>query len=71
MKSKILLAFKKCKKEKRPALVTYVVAGDNTIKNSFKILNSIAKYADILEWVFPIIHQLPMGARFKTVHTEH
>ena len=32
MKSKILLAFKNVK-EKRPALVTYVVAGDNTIKN--------------------------------------
>ena len=26
MKSKITLAFKKCKKEKRPALITYTVA---------------------------------------------
>ena len=48
-KSPISLAFKNCKKEKRPALVTFTVAGDNTKKNSLKILNSIAKYADILE----------------------
>ena len=32
-KSQINLAFKKCKKEKRPALLTYTVAGDNTKKN--------------------------------------
>ena len=30
MKSKIALAFDNCKKEKRPALITYTVAGDNT-----------------------------------------
>ena len=30
MKSKISSAFEKCKKEKRPALLTYTVAGDNT-----------------------------------------
>jgi tryptophan synthase alpha chain len=36
MKSKISLAFKKCKKEKRPALITYTVAGDNTKNNSLK-----------------------------------
>ena len=41
MKSKIKLAFEKCKKEKRPVLLTYTVAGDNTKKNSLKILNSI------------------------------
>ena len=41
MKSKITLAFEKCKKEKRPALITYTVAGDNTKKNSLKILNSL------------------------------
>ena len=39
MKSKIKLAFEKCKKEKRPALITYTVAGDNTIDNSLKILS--------------------------------
>ena len=42
MKSKIALAFKRCKKEKRPALITYTVAGDNTKSNSLKILNSIS-----------------------------
>ena len=31
MKSKITLAFDNCKKEKRPALITYTVAGDNDI----------------------------------------
>ena len=30
--SPINLAFKKCRKEKRPALLTYTVAGDNTKK---------------------------------------
>ncbi len=59
MKSKIHLAFKKCKKEKRPALITYTVAGDNTKRNSLKILNSIAKYADILELGFP--HNTPIA----------
>ena len=49
MKSKISLAFKKCKKEKRPALITYTVAGDNTKNNSLKILKTISKHADLLE----------------------
>ena len=31
--SQINLAFKKAKREKRPALLTYTVAGDNTKKN--------------------------------------
>ena len=34
MRSKIDLAFKKCREEKRPALITYTVAGDNTKNNS-------------------------------------
>ena len=59
MKSKIKLAFEKCKKEKRPALITYTVAGDNTKKNSLKILNSIARYADVLELGFP--HNTPIA----------
>ena len=53
MKTKIALAFEKCKKEKRAALVTYTVAGDNTKSNSLKILNTISKHADILELGFP------------------
>ena len=59
MKSKIALAFEKCKKEKRPALITYTVAGDNTKNNSLKILNSISKHADILELGFP--HNTPIA----------
>ena len=58
-KSAISLAFKNCKKEKRPALITFTVAGDNTKKNSLKILNSIAKHADILELSF--LHNCPIA----------
>ena len=49
MNSKINLAFKKCKEEERPALITYIVAGDNNKDNSLKILNKISKHADICE----------------------
>ena len=59
MKSKIILAFEKCKKEKRPALITYTVAGDNTKENSLKILNKISQHADILELGFP--HNTPIA----------
>ena len=59
MKSNISLAFKNCKKEKRPALITFTVAGDNTKENSLKILNSISKHADILELSF--LHNCPIA----------
>ncbi len=59
MKSSIALAFENCKKEKRPALITYTVAGDNTKSNSLKILNKISKHADILELGFP--HNTPIA----------
>ena len=59
MKSKISLVFKKCKKEKRPALITYTVAGDYTKNDSLKILNVISKHADILELGFP--HNCPIA----------
>ena len=59
MNSKIALAFQNCKKEKRPALITYTVAGDNTKNNSLKILNEISKHADILELGFP--HNTPIA----------
>ena len=59
MKSNISLAFENCKKEKRPALVTYTVAGDNNKNNSLKILNSISKYADICELGF--VHNCPIA----------
>ena len=59
MRSKISIAFEKCKKEKRSALITYTVAGDNTKNNSLKILNAISKHADILELGFP--HNTPIA----------
>ena len=59
MKSKIALAFENCKKQKRAALITYIVAGDNTKNNSLKILNAISKHADILELGFP--HNTPIA----------
>ena len=46
-------------KTKRPALITFTVAGDNTKNNSLKILNSISKYVDILNYHFP--HNTPIG----------
>ena len=59
MKSQIAMAFEKCKKERRAALITYTVAGDNTKSNSLKILNTISKHADILELGFP--HNTPIA----------
>jgi len=59
MRSKIGIAFEKCKKEKRAALITYTVAGDNTKNNSLKILNAISKHADIIELGFP--HNTPIA----------
>ena len=59
MKSKIALAFDNCKREKRPALITYTVAGDSTKEISYKILNKISQHADILELGFP--HNTPIA----------
>ncbi len=59
MNSNIALAFKKCRKEKRPALISYTVAGDNTKNNSLKILNTISKHVDIIELGFP--HNTPIA----------
>ena len=59
MKSKIFEAFEKCKKEKRPALLTYTVAGDNTKNKSLEIIKSIAQHADIIELGFP--HNTPVA----------
>ena len=57
--SLINLVFKKIKKENRPALLTYTVAGDNNKKKSLEILKSIAEYADICEIGFP--HNTPIA----------
>ncbi len=59
MRSNIALVFEKCKKEKRPALITYTVAGDYTKSKSLEILNKISKHADILELGFP--HNTPIA----------
>ena len=58
--------FIKTKKENRPALLTYTVAGDNTKKKSLEILKSISKYADICELGFP--HNTPIadGGQIQT-----
>ena len=58
--------FIKTKKEKRPALLTYTVAGDNTKKKSLEILKSISRYADICELGFP--HNTPIadGGQIQT-----
>ena len=66
MISSISQAFNFAKKENRPALLTYTVAGDNTKKNSLKILKSISKHADICELGFP--HNTPIadGGQIQT-----
>ena len=66
MISSISKAFNSAKKEGRPALLTYTVAGDNTKNNSLKILKSISKYADICELGFP--HNTPIadGGQIQT-----
>ena len=59
MISKISKAFEECKKERRPALLTYTVAGDNTKKKSLEIIKSIAQYTDIIELGIP--HNTPVA----------
>ena len=57
--SLIKKAFQICKKEKRPALLTFTVAGDNTHKNSLEILKSISPFVDICEMGMP--HNTPVA----------
>tara|TARA_Y100001954_G_scaffold54056_1_gene57772 strand:- start:149 stop:949 length:801 start_codon:yes stop_codon:yes gene_type:complete len=66
MNSLIKKAFQIAKNEKRPALITYTVAGDNTKKKSLEILKSISNYADICELGFP--HNTPIadGGQIQT-----
>ena len=62
----INLAFKNAKEKKRPALLTYTVAGDNTKKKSLEILKSISNDVDICEIGFP--HNTPIadGGQIQT-----
>ena len=64
--SLIAKSFKNAQREKRPALITYTVAGDNTKKKSLEILKSISEYADICELGFP--HNTPIadGGQIQT-----
>ena len=66
MLNPISLAFEKAKQENRPALLTYIVAGDNSKNQSIEILKSISKYADILE--IGLTHNTPEadGKKKKT-----
>ena len=66
MLNPISVAFKKAKEEKRPALLTYTVAGDSSKKQSLDILKSISKSADILEVGVP--HNTPVadGSQIQT-----
>ena len=66
MSSLLKKAFLNAKKENRPALLTYTVAGDNTKKKSLEILKSIANFADICELGFP--HNTPIadGGQIQT-----
>ena len=59
MNSLISKVFSAVKKENRPALLTYTVAGDNSKKKSLEILKSISNYADICELGFP--HNTPIA----------
>ena len=49
----ITLAFENCKLEKRPALLTYIVAGDSNKKMTLDILKAISPYVDICEIGMP------------------
>ena len=69
MTNSISLAFKKTKKEKRPALLTYTVAGDNSKKKSLDILKSISNYVDICELGFP--HNTPIADGGQIQESSH
>ncbi len=69
MSSKIFDAFEKCKKESRPALLTYTVAGDNTKNKSLEIIKSIAQYTDIIELGFP--HNTPVADGEQIQESSH
>ena len=69
MSSKILNTFLKCQKEKRPALLTYTVAGDSTKKQSLDIIKSISQHADIIELGFP--HNTPIADGGQIQESSH
>jgi|TARA_B100001540_G_C15807773_1_gene642915 tryptophan synthase alpha chain len=66
MTNPISQTFKNLKLRKKPALLTYTVAGDDSKKRSLDILKLISKYADICELGFP--HNTPIadGGQIQT-----
>ena len=66
MKSKIQLAFEKCRKENRPALISYIVASDPNKEKSLKILKSISPHIDLAEIGFPFSTPIGDGADIQT-----
>jgi tryptophan synthase alpha chain len=55
----ITLAFENCKLDRRPALLTYIVAGDSNKKMTLDILKSISAFVDICELGIP--HNTPVA----------
>ena len=66
MNSNITLAFDKCKKEKRPALISYTVASDPNKKKSLQILKSISNHVDLAEIGFPFSTPIGDGPQIQT-----
>ena len=48
-------AFQNARNQRRPALITYTVAGDNTKKKSLEILKSISRYVDTVDKYKPAL----------------
>ena len=69
MSSQILKTFLRCQKERRPALISYTVAGDSTKKQSLNIIKSISKHADIIELGFP--HNTPIADGGQIQESSH
>ena len=69
MSSKILKTFLQCQKEKRPALLTYTVAGDSNKKQSLDIIKSISPHTDIIELGFP--HNTPIADGGQIQESSH
>ena len=59
MRNAIQTVFNNIKKENRPALLTFTVAGDNSLKKSQEIIEKISNNADIIELGFP--HNTPIA----------
>ena len=66
MKSEIQLAFEKCRKENRPALISYIVSSDPNKEKSLKILKSISSHVDLAEIGFPFSTPIGDGADIQT-----